>query len=82
MNLHGTMTDDDVDALAADENLGRIGLTQRRSMVSPVISFGRSNRTPSRTQVAGLPQFGTILESESQQISQQPDSENVVAFAR
>lgn len=35
-----------------------------------------------RQAVAGLPQFGMVLESESQQISQQADSENVVAFAR
>src|SRR5262249_49908819 len=35
-----------------------------------------------RQAVAGLPQFGMVLESESQQISQQANSENVVAFAR
>jgi hypothetical protein len=35
-----------------------------------------------RQAVAGLPQFGAILDSESQQISQQPDVANVVAFAR
>ena len=35
-----------------------------------------------RQAVAGLPQFGNVLESESQQISRQADSENVVAFAR
>jgi hypothetical protein len=36
-----------------------------------------------RQAVAGLPQFGKdVLESESQQISRQADSANVVAFGR
>ena len=36
-----------------------------------------------RQAVAGLPQFGKdILESQSQQISQQPETANVVNFGR
>src|SRR5262245_61024812 len=35
-----------------------------------------------RQAVAGLPQFGTVFESESQQISQQPEEQKVLAFAK